>query len=491
MKKIKEVKLKKDKSDRNTIDKVLDAKTYSILKKLLARNKLVDLQGSICTGKEANVYLGNASTEIYSKFVKNIHTLDNNGENKNIFCPKKLQKLLECTNVNDVDFVIKDFFKKNENNYTLSKRKLRKKNKKEKNVLLTNENKIKLEKTNISSIENSVENKKDNNQLDLLSDDLTKECNMGTDYSKSEIENCTNLKSDISFENMIPVAIKIYKTSAMNFKDRERYLEGEKRFKNFCTKNSRKLIKLWAEKEVRNLKRLNKHNVPSPIPIYLKRNILIMSLIGGPAEKLKDTFIDDPIDCYNQVIQIISDMYNKCNLIHADLSEYNLLYHNKTVYVIDVGQSVERDHINANEFLITDLININNFFCKLNIKVRNINEIFVKITKNEIPDFLKSFDLTKNTFIPLKLDDVSNIEDVKIFTDLTDKRMNTCNVHEEDLELNKVLCLENDTEERSHLSKKDRKKLVKEFNKERRVYKISKVEKKRIFKKYIGKKKKK
>ena len=37
-------------------------------------------------------------------------------------------------------------------------------------------------------------------------------------------------------------------------------------------------------------------------------------------------------------------MYNKCHLVHADFSEYNLLYQKGIVYVIDVSQSVEHDH---------------------------------------------------------------------------------------------------------------------------------------------------
>jgi len=52
-------------------------------------------------------------------------------------------------------------------------------------------------------------------------------------------------------------AIKIYKTSILIFKDRERYVEGEFRFRHgHCKGNPRKMIKLWAEKEYRNLKRI-------------------------------------------------------------------------------------------------------------------------------------------------------------------------------------------------------------------------------------------
>ena len=37
-------------------------------------------------------------------------------------------------------------------------------------------------------------------------------------------------------------------------------------------------------------------------------------------------------------------MYTTCRLVHSDLSEYNMLWHNGEVYFIDVGQSVEPSH---------------------------------------------------------------------------------------------------------------------------------------------------
>ena len=52
------------------------------------------------------------------------------------------------------------------------------------------------------------------------------------------------------------IAVKVYKTSILVFKDRERYVSGEHRFRQgYCKSNPRKMVKLWAEKEMRNLKR--------------------------------------------------------------------------------------------------------------------------------------------------------------------------------------------------------------------------------------------
>ena len=59
-----------------------------------------------------------------------------------------------------------------------------------------------------------------------------------------------------NFENL-DLALKIYKTSILVFKDRDRYVTGEYRFRHGYSKsNPRKMVKVWAEKEMRNLKRL-------------------------------------------------------------------------------------------------------------------------------------------------------------------------------------------------------------------------------------------
>lgn len=87
-------------------------------------------------------------------------------------------------------------------------------------------------------------------------------------------------------------AIKIYKTSILVFKDRERYVEGEFRFRHgHCKGNPRKMIKLWAEKEFRNLKRIQQSKVQCPEPLLVKSNVLLMKFVGEdmvPAPKLKD-----------------------------------------------------------------------------------------------------------------------------------------------------------------------------------------------------------
>ena len=61
-------------------------------------------------------------------------------------------------------------------------------------------------------------------------------------------------------------------------------------------------------------------------------------------------------------------MYQKCHLIHADLSEYNLLWHRSRIYFIDVSQSVEPSHPNGLQFLQRDCRNISGFFDRAGVR---------------------------------------------------------------------------------------------------------------------------
>ena len=134
-------------------------------------------------------------------------------------------------------------------------------------------------------------------------------------------------------------AIKIFKTSILIFKDRARYVEGEFRFrKGHCKGNPRKMVKLWAEKEVRNLKRIcQSGKIRAPWPYFLKNNVIIMEFIGTDsvaAPRLKDAVIgtEDSLEAahlYEECLIMMRNLYQTCKLVHGDLSEYNLLYHNK------------------------------------------------------------------------------------------------------------------------------------------------------------------
>ena len=166
------------------------------------------------------------------------------------------------------------------------------------------------------------------------------------------------------------LAVKIFKTSILVFKDRDRYISGEHRFRHgYCKSNPRKMVKIWAEKEMRNLKRLTSCGVRCPVPILIKNNVLVMRFIGKNgwgAPRLRDANLDFKRlqSCYGQCIRMMRTMYQRAGLVHGDLSEYNMLYQKGLVYFIDVSQSVEQDHPRALDFLRMDCKNVTDFFRK-------------------------------------------------------------------------------------------------------------------------------
>lgn len=173
-------------------------------------------------------------------------------------------------------------------------------------------------------------------------------------------------------------AIKVYKTSIMVFKDRDKYMTGEYRFRNGYNKGSnRDIVKVWAEKEMRNLKRIHSSGIPCPKPIDQKSNVLVMEFLGTkkgrPAPRLRDIVFEDADAsprwhrAYQQTLGYMRIMYQKCHLVHADLSEYNMLYHDDKVWIIDVSQSVEHDHPRSLDFLRMDIKNVTDFFVRKSV----------------------------------------------------------------------------------------------------------------------------
>ncbi|KNC83717.1 atypical/RIO/RIO1 protein kinase [Sphaeroforma arctica JP610] len=187
-------------------------------------------------------------------------------------------------------------------------------------------------------------------------------------------------------------AIKVYKTSILVFKDRDRYVSGEFRFrKGYCASNPRKMVKLWAEKEMRNYIRLFQAGIPTPRMIMLRQHVLVMEFLGKDgwaAPRLKDATIsaDRHRSLYMQCVKDMRKMFHVCKLVHGDLSEYNLLYWKQQLYFIDVSQSVEHEHPRALDFLRKDCSNITAFFKKNGVDVMSMRELFEFVTDPNLQD---------------------------------------------------------------------------------------------------------
>ncbi|KCZ71997.1 serine/threonine protein kinase involved in cell cycle control [Candidatus Methanoperedens nitroreducens] len=184
------------------------------------------------------------------------------------------------------------------------------------------------------------------------------------------------------------IAVKIYMISTANFNAMKDYILGDPRFSGI--KQTRKdIILAWAKKEFKNLKRAEDAGVRVPKPYITRRNILLMEFIGKdgvPMPQLKDVKLTqkEAQRIFNRIVEYMALLYSRARLVHADLSEYNILIdmNNMEPVIIDMGQSVMIDHFNAEKFLRRDVDNIAHFFKKLNIPVNE--ERMISIIKEEV-----------------------------------------------------------------------------------------------------------
>lgn len=292
------------------------------------------------------------------------------------------------------------------------------------------------------------------------------------------------------------------------------------------------MVRTWAEKEMRNLVRLETGGIRAPRPLLLRSHVLLMEFLGTdgwPAAKLKDAELSGGKCCelYREVVELMWHLYHTCKLVHADLSEFNMLYHEGHAYVIDVSQSVEHDHPHALDFLRKDCANVTDFFKKKQVAVLSVRTLFDFVVDLNIPvdkvqqrlnelseqaanapsDEDNDDEVFKQSFIPRTLAEVVDVEkDLKkedsevLYRTVAGIKgreggdsseegedEDSSSSSDSDIEASKFVDCARPRDE-SPGTKKDRKKAIKEQQAEKRKSKIKKHVKKR--KEKLGAKKK-
>ncbi len=182
------------------------------------------------------------------------------------------------------------------------------------------------------------------------------------------------------------IAIKIYRIRTANFNAMSEYIIGDRRFSGI-RKTRKEIVFAWTKKEFANLKRAFEAGVPVPEPIVSDRNILLMQFLGKGGKaypQIRNVEMKDPEAMYTTILSYIELLYSGAGLVHADLSEYNVLCGDR-LYLIDMGQSVLRDHPRAFQFLRRDIANINRFFSP-RCPVIGEEEVFWRVTGIRVGD---------------------------------------------------------------------------------------------------------
>lgn len=172
-----------------------------------------------------------------------------------------------------------------------------------------------------------------------------------------------------AYINSKAVAMKIFKMSTLRFARISSYIIGDRRFEKEKKDRSR-IVYLWTRKEFVNLDSAFRAGVSVPKPFGFHSNVLLMRYIGtkkSPALELRKSDIDMQ-EAYDQVVHNLTVLYRKARLVHADLSEYNILVHRSKIFFIDFGQAVDREHPQADAFFERDVHNIVTFFKRQGVK---------------------------------------------------------------------------------------------------------------------------
>lgn len=162
--------------------------------------------------------------------------------------------------------------------------------------------------------------------------------------------------------------VKIYRLESCNFNRMYDYIKHDPRYYGL-KKQRRQVIFSWVQREYRNLMKARENRVKVPMPIALLHHIIVMQFIGDEAtgeaaQRLKQASPKNPKDFLNKLLKNVALLYQKAKLVHADLSEYNILNNKENPVIIDMSQSTPIDAVNAEELLDRDIKNMVNYFKK-------------------------------------------------------------------------------------------------------------------------------
>ena len=156
---------------------------------------------------------------------------------------------------------------------------------------------------------------------------------------------------------LCPVAIKFHRVGLRSFssaRTKREYMPEEGHCPwIFASSRS-------AEREFAALTALHP-KVSVPVPVGRNRHAVVMSLVAGP--NLNRCTVEDPAGMLGEILDNIRSAYH-AGIIHADLSEFNVMVEEGRCIIIDWPQWVEADHPNADQIVRRDVENILAYFLR-------------------------------------------------------------------------------------------------------------------------------
>jgi len=153
------------------------------------------------------------------------------------------------------------------------------------------------------------------------------------------------------------IAVKFHRLGRISFRQTQRKRGYVKEHAGWLFQS-----RLAAEKEFEALKIVYPKGVAVPEPISQNRHVIVMGMIEG-VELAKLRRIPKLSRILKEVLRNVRRTYLKGGIIHADLSEYNIIIKpNLHILIIDWPQYITREHPNAQELLKRDIRNVLHYF---------------------------------------------------------------------------------------------------------------------------------
>lgn len=141
---------------------------------------------------------------------------------------------------------------------------------------------------------------------------------------------------------------------------------------------------LAAESEFKALKIVFHHGVSVPKPIYRNRHVVVMGMIEG-AELAEFIDLPNPEEVLDEILFNIKEAYVKAEIIHGDLSEYNLIIKpDLHILIIDWPQFVRKEHPSAEYLLKRDVLNLLKFFSRKFKVERDLEKVLTYVKRSNL-----------------------------------------------------------------------------------------------------------
>jgi RIO kinase 2 len=138
--------------------------------------------------------------------------------------------------------------------------------------------------------------------------------------------------------------------------------------------------RLAAEREFQALELVYQYGVAVPKPLSQNRHAIAMGIIEG-AELAKWKEVSKPERILKEILRNVKKTYLKAGVIHADLSEYNIILQpNMHILIIDWPQYVMTDHPNAQQLLLRDVRNVLKYFSRRYGVKAKAREVYAYVT---------------------------------------------------------------------------------------------------------------